>query len=266
MRGAANRSRQRNIHVTGAEGIYEENEIMKIISKYVLRAMNHPKGPAETINITVERLSLKPKAIAALPVKTVSRSCPEEAGRLAAAVLREVGVSGAAIKAALRVLRSPKTMRGAAFVAADTGRRLEPDGERGVRASRMGIEKTALNTLKRTLRHSKIDSETVIEALVLASKVASCKGVLAELCISDDPDYTTGYVASKSFGYMRIPNIKKGGSQQGGRAFFVKKGAEINKIIQYLETTPVMITEIPDSDTRLKAKRPRRKIQCASPL
>ena len=49
----------------------------------------------------------------------------------------------------------------------------------------------------------------VKEALMLASKAASWPDVIAEVCISDDPDYTTGYIASKELGYLRIPNIKR---------------------------------------------------------
>ena len=33
------------------------------------------------------------------------------------------------------------------------------------------------------------------EALVLASKVQSAEGIVGELCWSDDPDDTIGYVA-----------------------------------------------------------------------
>lgn len=257
MRGDA-KTTSGKIHITGAEGLYKKNEVLEIINHYALRAMNHPKGPADAISIAIEKLSGRPRAIAALPVKTVPCSGPEEARNQSADILRKIGVSGEAIRAAFRVLRSPKTMRGAALVEADSGRRLEPNRARGVRASRMGIEKTALKTLKRTLRPGKINNETVLEALILASKVASCRGVLAELCVSDDPDYITGYVASKSFGYIRIPNIKRPGSPRGGRAFFIRSGADINKVIKYLEATPVMITEIPDFDVLnpgLKASR-----------
>ena len=45
------------------------------------------------------------------------------------------------------------------------------------------------------------------EALVLASKVQSAEGIVGELCWSDDPDYTVGYVACNGI-YHRIPNMK----------------------------------------------------------
>ena len=75
-------------------------------------------------------------------------------------------------------------------------------------------------------------------------KVSSCNHVIAELCISDDPDYTTGYVASRDFGYTRIPHIKNKGNKSGGRVFFVKEGVDIRNVIGYLEKKPVVINKI----------------------
>ena len=56
------------------------------------------------------------------------------------------------------------------------------------------------------------------EALVLATKVQSCPGIVGELCWSDDPDYTVGYVACNGI-YHRIPNMKEMGNPIGGRVF-----------------------------------------------
>ncbi len=78
--------------------------------------------------------------------------------------------------------------------------------------------------------------------MMLASKIAAHPAILAELCMSDDPDYTTGYVASKSFGYIRLPNMKKAGSPHGGRVFFIRPGSDIPNIVAFLELTPVLLT------------------------
>jgi 6-carboxyhexanoate--CoA ligase len=48
-------------------------------------------------------------------------------------------------------------------------------------------------------------------------------------------------VASKKYGYVRIPHIKKKGSRHGGRAFFIRESADAGDIIHYLEETPVMV-------------------------
>ena len=47
------------------------------------------------------------------------------------------------------------------------------------------------------------------EAIVLATKVANCPGIIGEICISDDPEYVTGYVSSKEIGYRRIKKMKR---------------------------------------------------------
>jgi 6-carboxyhexanoate--CoA ligase len=132
-------------------------------------------------------------------------------------------------------------MHGAALVLSESAVRVEPDRQRGVRVSRLGILREAERRLSRRLARKGINTITVKEALVLASKVASCGDVLAELCVSDDPDYTTGYVASRGFGYVRIPNIKHKGSSSGGRVFFTKEGADVTRIVEYLERTPMIV-------------------------
>ncbi len=75
--------------------------------------------------------------------------------------------------------------------------------------------------------------------------------VLGELCISDDPNYTTGYVATRTYGYVRLPRIKRRGKPYGGRAFFVTDG-EVKELIKYLQEKPVMINEIDSCHGTLK--------------
>jgi len=94
------------------------------------------------------------------------------------------------------------------------------------------------------LSKMRVDTTTVKEALILASKVASHPDVTAEICISDDPDYTTGYIASKQLGYLRIPNIKRRGEKHGGRVFIVKESADIDRLTNYLEKTPVIVSGV----------------------
>ena len=142
---------------------------------------------------------------------------------------------------ALKVLMSEKTMRGASLISAQSGRRLEPDKARGIRVSRLGIDNASEKKLRKRLAAMKIDNTTVKEALILASKVISCRDIVAEICISDDPDYTTGYIASRVTGYLRIPNIKRLGQMHGGRVFFLRPDADIEKTINYLEKKAVVL-------------------------
>ncbi len=231
----------REIHISGAEGIYEDPEILKIVKGYAERALNHPRGRPDSIVITVERIKQRPKKALLLPIATLKCDCQDKAKEIIFQTLTSIGISKKAITAAFKILTSSKTMRGASLITEKSSIGAEPDKKRGIRASRLGIEKSALKMLSLILSKMKINTTTVKEALVLASKVASHPDVMAEICISDDPDYTTGYIASKHFGYLRIPNIKKYGELYGGRVFFIKESANIEKIINYLEKTPVIL-------------------------
>ena len=51
--------------------------------------------------------------------------------------------------------------------------------------------------LRERLRELGIFHRRVIDAIAIASKVADKNETIAELCWSDDTEYTTGYVASK---------------------------------------------------------------------
>ena len=231
------------IHVSGAEGLYKKSEILEVVQKYIERALNHSRGKAERIIITIEDIKQKPKTITALPVVTIENTTSQKGNKIAEQLLQTSGISKMAIDMAFELIRRDG-LRGAALITAEKGGRLEPDRQRGIRVSRFGITKPALKELSSKLSKYDINTDTVQEALILASKVSSCEHVIAELCVSDDPDYTTGYVASRDFGYVRIPHIKNKGSKSGGRAFFVKEGIDIGNVIEYLERMPVMISKI----------------------
>ncbi len=233
----------REIHISGAEGLYESPDIQKATKKFIKRALEHPKGKPDKIFITIEKVKRRPKNISSLPVSTIECKRPSESKYIIMRILKAVGISEKSIKKAFDIVKKGN-MRGAAIISLKKAQRLEPDKERGVRVSRFGISKNALRELSFKLSRYGINREIVKEAIVLASKVLSCKGIVAELCISDDPNYTTGYVSSHHFGYLRIPNIKKAGSKTGGRTFFVKENSDVEHIIEYLERSPVMIYKI----------------------
>jgi 6-carboxyhexanoate--CoA ligase len=233
----------KEIHISGAEGLYRKSEIPEIIEQYIERALTHPRGKADKIIITVEDIKQEPKTISTLPVVTMKNTRPAEGKKLARELLQSSGISKIAVDRAFALIKRDG-MRGAAILTAEKGKRLESDRKRGIRVSRLGITKSALKELSSKLSKYGINTETVQEALILASKVSSCEHVIAELCVSDDPNYTTGYVASKEFGYVRIPHIKNKGSGSGGRAFFLKEGINVVDIIEYLERRPAIIGKV----------------------
>jgi 6-carboxyhexanoate--CoA ligase len=231
------------IHVSGAEGLYHSSEIQRVVRKYIERAISHPKGRPDKIILSIEDIKEKLQEIESLLVRTVYSQTPSEAEDIAIKLLKASGVSEKAIHAALRLIKKGG-LRGASLISAEKAERLEHDKQRGVRASRLGIDASAFRLLSSKLSKHGINTDTVKEALILASKVISYKDIIAELCISDDPDYTTGYIASKEFGYIRIPKIKLKGSKPGGRVFFVKEGLDVSKCISYLERKPIMIKKV----------------------
>jgi 6-carboxyhexanoate--CoA ligase len=229
------------MHISGAEGLYELSDLKKITNEYISRAVHHPRGKPDSIVITIEKVKQKPKLIHSLPVSTLKCRSPSEANKFITKLLKAVGISEKAVGTAFSVLNSKKTMRGASLLLAEAGKRVEPDKKRGIRASRLGINRSADKALSNQLAKQGINNTIVKEAIILASKVAACKKMVAELCISDDPYYTTGYISSKQFGYVRIPNIKKWGNKNGGRVFFLEENADIDSAIKFIEKTPVII-------------------------
>jgi 6-carboxyhexanoate--CoA ligase len=148
-------------HVSGAEGLFDDDDVQKAIARFAKRALGHPKGKPDNISINVEKLRRKPKAIDALPVCTLECPSPSTAKALSVKLLRSLGILDKAIKTAIDVLYGRRAMRGAALVDVLSGRRLEPDRKRGVRASMMGIEKGTLAALGRRLSRLGINTPVV---------------------------------------------------------------------------------------------------------
>ena len=218
-------------HISGAERIVKLEEVGAIAQSLADRALHHSKGTADFINITVDLIPPeKITYIDCLKVEEHKTSCISESHQLATELLQGPNISKAAVHKAISLLKGlDKSMRGAMLVDTITGERLDT-GDRGVRVSHMdSFDSYALG-----------DNEHMREALVLASKVQSADGIVGELCWSDDPDYTVGYVACNGV-YHRIPNMKKLGSNIGGRVFFVRSDIDSESVIEYLERAPVLV-------------------------
>jgi 6-carboxyhexanoate--CoA ligase len=132
-----------------------------------------------------------------------------------------LGISENCISKAFEFIKNYK-IRGASLIDINTTERLEKDKHRGVRVSRIQMDKKTKDRILRKIRKLSSTPQRVIEAITIASKVAYLNEIIAEICISDNPDYTTGYIASRNFGYLRITNIKNQGDDTGGRVFFCK--------------------------------------------
>ncbi|PKN11979.1 MAG: 6-carboxyhexanoate--CoA ligase [Deltaproteobacteria bacterium HGW-Deltaproteobacteria-4] len=238
-------------HISGAERIAPAQDLATIASAMITRALDHSRGNPDTIHLTIDTLPATSIEHAPLPDITTVLVSNLHAGRSAArAELLRAGVSDTAASAAIRALASGaapggKVMRGAMLVDAKNGERLESDHARGLRVSRMDLSQAAHIALTAALQGSGRDTAHLREALALAGKVLLSPGIVAELCWSDDPDYTAGYVASPLRGYVRFPHLKEKGDRLGGRAFFYQRSTfNLAAITAFLEEEPVLFSQI----------------------
>ncbi len=239
------RSSKNGLHISGAERIVPEERVNQVVLSLLERARKHSRGRPDFISLKVEELKEEPVYLKALPVYEVKGGVPTETLLEKLFSLSEVPVSlGLSFYRQLLKGISPSggVMRGATIVEVPSGRRLEPDSERGVRVSYIDITDEAAEELKRTAGNKY--TENFKEALTLSTKVLNHPDVLAELCISDDPDYTTGYLSIKNLGYFRLFNLKPSGLPLGGRVFFVRKGVDLKELISYFETKPVIVSSV----------------------
>lgn len=227
------RSSADGCHISGAERLAPAVELPQLASAMTSRALHHDKGRADTIHITVDRV--EESAIGTVPALNPfleSNPSPEDARNLIAQRLHAAGIQAADI--AVEMAYSLTGLRGAALIDASSGERLDPNPARGVRVSTFDA-----------ISHPSKDctKDHFHEALILASKVHSAPGIVAEICLSDDPFYTRGYLALDGI-FHRIPNIKGHGSTLGTRIFIVEPGTDVPELIDYLENAPVYV-ELP---------------------
>ena len=223
-------------HISGAERIESRESVEAVCSAMVHRAMTHSKGDPDFINVKIEKIRESDiQVLKALPVTRVDVETWQEGLEKAFGL---IGGAAAGIREKLpELLRETFPMRGAMLYDIATGERLEPNHERGVRATYMDA-----------LHSSVVDSckNHFNEAIVLATKVANAPGMVAEFCVSDDPNYVTGYVASKELGYVRIMKMKEMGDENGGRIFlFDSRKAKAEDCIEYLQKKKVLVDVAP---------------------
>jgi 6-carboxyhexanoate--CoA ligase len=237
-------------HLSGAERLVPADRIGRTMKDLVDRALSKQLAPDQIV-VTLEALGDSPvRSIPSLDLISLNMQDLAACRENATNVLKSSGVSPDAIQAAFHALEKGSApgggnMRGAMLIDAETGERLEPDRSRGVRVSRFDWSDGASGWIDRELSALGLTHFRTKEALALATKVAHAPGIVAELCWSDEPDYTAGYVADRTKGYVRFPHLKRAGNGFGGRAFFVAHAdLDKNALMAYLQETPVLITEI----------------------
>ncbi len=230
------RASKNNKHISGGETIvFNENEINNIVNEYIKRALNHNLGKPNFINLKIEQINKNNiKYINSLPIKTINCKNKLEGREIAKNILLDELSKYTnnnseniekLIEKAFKIIDTGN-MRGASILNLN-GERLEPNKNRGVRVKNIAYTKE----LKEKIINNKLYTERTIDGITIASKVIDL-GVIAELCTSDNKDYTTGYIATKK-GYFRINNLKNK-NDNGGRVFFVNINKNNNKLIKEL--------------------------------
>ena len=231
------RASKGDLHVSGAERIILQSDISNAVSALTERALHHGLGRADFINVKMEEVAPeKLQYLDALPVSKRPADTVEETYKIMKEMLCELGLEAKADEL-IHLLRHNHPMRGAVLYDVATSSRLEPDHERGIRVTYMDAEGAASNCSGKN--HFR-------EAIVLATKVVNAPGIIAELCLSDDPDYLVGYLASLKHGYVRLMPMKEMGNPHGGRVFiFDSSKAKAEDAIYYLEKQRVLVRGLP---------------------
>lgn len=228
-------------HISGAERIVPQDEVEANVLAMLRRARTHERGAADFIQIKVEEVKAPEISYCPLiPMYQMNTKTKEEGRERARKELLRIGISPVAVENGFQELESlTDSMRGAIVMDALTGERLDDRKERGIRCSNMDCEDTT--QYESQMKAKGLGGDHPREALVLASKVAYGPGTVAELCWSDDPDYVTGYVGSKKFGYGRITVMKDKGDPVGGRVFFVAHGTDVAAYEDYMQNQTVLV-------------------------
>ena len=232
-------------HISGAERILREDEVEEELINVYRRAITHERGKPDFINLKIEEID-EDEIIykKRLKINQHHVDSKEEGLNLAKEFLKENSVSEeSAEKGIQSILDLEDSIHGAMLIDKDSGERLDNKGIRGVRVT--GIASADIENYKESLKNDGREGLHLEEALILASKIASCKGIVAELCWSDDPSYVIGYVGTKD-NYERIPILKDEGNPVGGRVFFVDTNQlnddyTLDDLIAYLEKQVVLI-------------------------
>lgn len=239
-------------HLSGAERLVMGEGVEPAIVDMWRRGEGHHP---DSMRITIDKIDESDIVYGSLPALREHPVKDAEEGREAALqALNEAGVQPGAAAAAIDSIASGpgpggSIMRGAMLIDARTGKRLEPKRDRGVRVSRLDVSPGMAKALREALARRGLEHFRTREALVLAAKVMHAPGVVAELCWSDDPDYTAGYVCAPSTGYLRLKHLKEAGDPRGGRAFFLTSGCSVAATIRFLEETPFMVDCLAKLDT-----------------
>lgn len=236
-------------HISGGEQIATFNNLKKALNTLLDKGMSHSRGIPDFMQIQFEMIHEPIMQLGPLSMDTHPVASVEEGQETARELLASSGVPKACMDRAYQQIKEFSKPRGAVLYDIRTNKRIDERKDRGVRVSRMDWQ---LSDFSKWAGYYDLPvSSKIKEALALATKVNRHPATVAELCWSDDPEYITGYVASKAIGYHRIAQLKHLGDEQGCRIFFIDGSYHLEDYINYLEKQPVFIHWEDDNGTRI---------------
>lgn len=239
MRGSKNKD-----HISGAENIVREEDLEQAASLLIKRALSHTKGKSDFINLKIEAVDPEELTyLEPLEVTKIEVDNHKKGFEVVKFILNDLGIQSEKADKIINLLKDNPNMRGAILLDINTMQRLEPDTQRGIRATYMDFEGLKINHLSKDTKYN----SHFTEALALATKVANSPNIIGEICYSDDPNYTAGYIASKKFGYVRISEMKEMGDEKGGRVFLYDSNLDDNYTVQdcidYIQDKKIIIRD-----------------------
>ncbi|WP_096436850.1 6-carboxyhexanoate--CoA ligase [Alteribacter populi] len=244
MRASKYRSHEQGgKHISGGEMLTSYQDMKIAVNTLLDKALTHPKGNPDFMQIQFDPVDEAVERIKPLHVSTYDVTTVGKGQQLARELLESAGVPKWIIEKAYHLLSEDLNQSGATLIDIHSGACLA----KSVRVSRM--DWTNANFQMWAENHHLPDNPRMKEALVLASKVNHHVATVAELCWSDDPDYVTGYVASKKSGYERINKLKDSGDENGCRIFFVDNIKDTAAYIHYMEKQPILVQWGENNDT-----------------
>jgi 6-carboxyhexanoate--CoA ligase len=241
-------------HLSGGEDLVERSALrdrLLALTEQGLTSSRNQEGVLPSLNIRVEPVknsSVLRKTL--LPVHCLESSSHQETLSFLSGVLEAIGSRESIDTSSLGrwlndVLNGTESGLSGASLFFPDGERWIPEN-RGVRVTQFGMVPAIRQTLlEEAKNHPAGSGRRFVDALQIASKVAGLPDFLLELCASDNPEYTTGYIALRNFGYLRLPLLKRAGNSSGGRVILLSRKLDERErahAVSYLSRTPVLFT------------------------
>ncbi|MGF6952359.1 6-carboxyhexanoate--CoA ligase [Neobacillus sp. B4I6] len=236
-------------HISGGELLSTYSNMKHAVNALLEKGLTHSRGNPDFMQIQFESIDEPIKLVKPLQIATNEVESVDEGQSFARRLLEREGIPRTSIEKAYQLMTEYSGIRGAILIDIHSGERIDERKEKGLRVSRMDWLDTNFEKWADYFKMPK--NSRVKEALVLATKVNEHPATVAELCWSDDPEYITGYVASKKLGYQRITKLKEYGDEHGCRIFFVDGLSDLHSYIHYLEKQPIFIQWEEENDTRV---------------